>query len=421
MLGNPVIRRFNGERYMFTLGQKWSPGEYQSSQYPSLQPFDASNTQAVGIYHFEGDGQSGSEIAKLVGAISVFDVDVDPMPRCDDDCDCQNDGNRAARVQLTLWVDANGDGQRQAGEAQSTPSIEDHIDPECPVPTNGCPLVTKCFDANGKEQCDTAAHHCAMDSQTDALCRAQYDCAPAWPSCTPYTGTCAPPDPCAGENPAPYCPAPTGSAITGFDVDSDLNIWIALGGQIWRFDRQGFEDDVIPTYDLEHAEGKREIVPIPSAGCTDPPGTIGGAVSVRFLPSASDAQGTLYVLGGGRITAIDGFGTSPCVRYSVAVPPSAPWQPSHPEGCGGAQAFDVAGNKVFVSNRCGPVEVFEESDGSLVTMLFAGPELNGWQVNQDTVMGLRAFQRSTGEYLIATTESYYRAHNFIYRWVPPSP
>jgi len=36
-------------------------------------------------------------------------------------------------------------------------------------------------------------------------------------------------------------------------------------------------------------------------------------------------------------------------------------------------------------------------------------------------MGLRAFQRSTGEYLIATTESYYRAHNFIYRWVPPSP
>jgi len=88
------------------------------------------------------------------------------------------------------------------------------------------------------------------------------------------------------------------------------------------------------------------------------------------------------------------------------------------------KSLDVAGEYVFFAmvkptkGRPAMVHVFRASDGSRVGAMYPGPEVGGVSGWVDTVCGLRAFRRSSGEYLVLVEEDW-RAKNILYRWTPP--
>jgi hypothetical protein len=81
----------------------------------------------------------------------------------------------------------------------------------------------------------------------------------------------------------------------------------------------------------------------------------------------------------------------------------------------------VAGEYVFVVQMTPPfVHVFRLSDGTHVGVMKPSPEIggpsgSGWV---DLPYGLRAIQRSNGEYVVFVEEDY-RSKNVMYRWFVP--
>jgi hypothetical protein len=91
-------------------------------------------------------------------------------------------------------------------------------------------------------------------------------------------------------------------------------------------------------------------------------------------------------------------------------------------GAGGdAGCLAVAGDYVFSAGweQRSKVYINKISDGSEVGVLIAGPEVGGDEACGwvDIMMGINAFQRSTGEYVILLEDDY-RAKSVMYRWVP---
>jgi hypothetical protein len=80
--------------------------------------------------------------------------------------------------------------------------------------------------------------------------------------------------------------------------------------------------------------------------------------------------------------------------------------------------MDAAGDKIFLSALWGEIHVYDALTGERVTVLSAGPEVAGRFAWQDANLGLRAFQRKNGEYLIFTENSGYHAKCHLYRWNP---
>jgi hypothetical protein len=66
----------------------------------------------------------------------------------------------------------------------------------------------------------------------------------------------------------------------------------------------------------------------------------------------------------------------------------------------------------------GEVHVFDLNTGKLVEILALGPEVNGQSAWEDAAMGLRAFKRRDGEYLIFTENSGWGGKNNFFRWRP---
>jgi hypothetical protein len=103
-------------------------------------------------------------------------------------------------------------------------------------------------------------------------------------------------------------------------------------------------------------------------------------------------------------------------------------QESHPEAfmyevgkpynCVGYMGLQVAGDYVFMAHLWGEIHVFDLNTGALVEMLSAGPEVNGQNAWEDAAMGLRAFKRRNGEYLIFTENSGWGGKNNFIRWKP---
>ena len=85
------------------------------------------------------------------------------------------------------------------------------------------------------------------------------------------------------------------------------------------------------------------------------------------------------------------------------------------------RGFDVAGGMFFVQKRNGAVLAYNATTGAAVTELFAGPEVTGYQFWTDVALpgSMRAFQRSTGEYLLTMLDSSNQARTIVYRWTPP--
>lgn len=84
----------------------------------------------------------------------------------------------------------------------------------------------------------------------------------------------------------------------------------------------------------------------------------------------------------------------------------------------GYMGMQIAGDYVFFAYLFGEVHVFDLATGKLAEILSVGPECNGQSAWEDAAMGLRAFKRSDGEYLIFTENSGWGGKNNFFRWKP---
>ena len=84
----------------------------------------------------------------------------------------------------------------------------------------------------------------------------------------------------------------------------------------------------------------------------------------------------------------------------------------------GYMGMQVAGDYIFFAFLFGEIHVFDLNTGQLVEILAHGPEVNGMSAWEDAAMGLRAFKRKNGEYLILTENSGWGGKNPLIRWKP---
>ncbi len=84
----------------------------------------------------------------------------------------------------------------------------------------------------------------------------------------------------------------------------------------------------------------------------------------------------------------------------------------------GYMGLQIVGDYVFFAYLFGEVHVFDLATGKLVEILALGPEVNGQSAWEDAAMGLRAFLRKNGEYLIFTENSGWGGKNNFFRWKP---
>jgi len=88
----------------------------------------------------------------------------------------------------------------------------------------------------------------------------------------------------------------------------------------------------------------------------------------------------------------------------------------YPYACHMGMQF--VGEYVFFAHMFGEVHVHDAATGKLVEILSIGPEMAGHCAWEDASMGLRAFKRKNGEYLIFTENSGWAGKNNMFRWTP---
>lgn len=204
------------------------------------------------------------------------------------------------------------------------------------------------------------------------------------------------------------------------DVDKRGDLWIDLGSDnrnsgtkypLWQVKLQGFTGAGtvldVPVYDIVTA-GK--MIPQPFDG------TLGGT-------SYDSDTDTLYAWGVSPLVpsaaSISAYGNFTQTNRYVRFAKPLVMRSTMPNSDNGPQrGLGRAGDKLFVSDRYGAVYVFEASDGTPVTTLTAGPEGSGIQAWQDIHMGLRAFQRSSGEYVVNVYDTFTLGRHLLHRYTP---
>ncbi len=84
----------------------------------------------------------------------------------------------------------------------------------------------------------------------------------------------------------------------------------------------------------------------------------------------------------------------------------------------GYEGLALAGDYIFFAYLFGEVHAFDLKTGKLAENLAMGPEVEGSSAWEDAAMGLRAFKRKNGEYLIFTENSGWGGKNNFFRWKP---
>ena len=80
--------------------------------------------------------------------------------------------------------------------------------------------------------------------------------------------------------------------------------------------------------------------------------------------------------------------------------------------------MDAAGDKIFLAALWSDVHVYDSLTGKRETILSCGPEVSGCSAWEDASMGIRAFKRKNGEYLVFTENSGFGGRSNFYRWKP---
>ena len=109
------------------------------------------------------------------------------------------------------------------------------------------------------------------------------------------------------------------------------------------------------------------------------------------------------------------------------VPMSSPYYPGEGDAFmyetrmfpwGQYQGMQLVGDYVFLAYLFGEVHAFDLKTGELAEIFSIGPETSGFTAWEDAAMGLRAFKRKNGEYLIVTENSGWGGKNNFFRWTP---
>ena len=222
--------------------------------------------------------------------------------------------------------------------------------------------------------------------------------------------------------------------VTGLCVDSRGDIWFAIPANdksiIRRFPLQGFTDKGVPVYT------KYEDIPFPEEGGTVRP----WAMSPRLDYDAERDIMIVYMPAEAR-TSDRGDECPP--KYFLArydhwsqgnrestwkVPAISPWTEPHYYmnevniyKYNLYNGMQLAGDYIFFAHLFGDIHAFDAKTGKLVEIFAIGPELMGSSAWEDAAMGLRAFKRKNGEYLIFTENSGWGGKNNFIRWTPGDP
>ncbi len=81
------------------------------------------------------------------------------------------------------------------------------------------------------------------------------------------------------------------------------------------------------------------------------------------------------------------------------------------------QAFDHAGDYVFLANNSVYIDVLRATNGKFVTRLYKGPEIAGTAGIMDIQQGMNAFRRDNGKYVIILEDDH-EIKNYWFQWNP---
>ena len=83
------------------------------------------------------------------------------------------------------------------------------------------------------------------------------------------------------------------------------------------------------------------------------------------------------------------------------------------------KSFDLANDKIFISEIWGPIHVIDAATGNPIMLINAGPEVSGEGAWEDEAMGIHAhYNPVTNEYDVLDENSAYRARENLFRWSP---
>jgi hypothetical protein len=220
--------------------------------------------------------------------------------------------------------------------------------------------------------------------------------------------------------------------IQSYDVDQKGDIWSvwAGGAMVLRhYKLKSVDGRGIPQYGLGEADF--EDIPFPDPGIKARTWGNGGRVvydaardAMYLLGPAnerkSDKENTMSYLSrydnwskGNRkprwLFTLPDPATDPNFMYTLAMPYGLAYQ---------WEAFHVAEDKIFVAEMWGPIHVYDAETGAFETILNPGPEVSGNGAWEDEQMGVRAFRRKNGEYIVLEENSGFHGKNNLFRYRP---
>jgi len=225
------------------------------------------------------------------------------------------------------------------------------------------------------------------------------------------------------------------SWITALCVDANGDIWATVtstGGSFMRhFYFKGFNAAGVPRYSGVQGEGYVDV-PYPEEGGK----TNGWAMASRmdydadrdiliaFFPAVprkgeGDTSTPQYLLA--RYDHWSKGNRTPTWKVKALRPESDPdyfMYETHLYPYSGYMGLALAGDYIFFAYLFGEVHVFDLNTGKLAEILALGPEVNAQSAWEDAAMGLRAFKRKNGEYLIFTENSGWGGKDNFFRWKP---
>lgn len=201
-------------------------------------------------------------------------------------------------------------------------------------------------------------------------------------------------------------------------VDSNGDIWTDGERNIRKFPLEGFDGHGNPIYSYKSEQDIAFPEPFNRVN------------RFEYFPESD----TMYLTGYTREMPYDGKWWKEAGRITVrydnwSMPTrSARWELKHhwetDRPFATPHSLAVAGDYLFVGyfHRGGPVvdKVYNAQTGQFVGDLRPGPEVGGVIGDIDTVQGIRAFRRSTGEYLIFQEDDRL-GKVVLFRWTPTGP
>jgi len=194
----------------------------------------------------------------------------------------------------------------------------------------------------------------------------------------------------------------------GWEIDERGDVWKASERNlIKRYRFKGFDEFGTPIYSrkaISVESGPSPFTMLCRLKYFSNTDTMYLAGYTNDRPKIGQEYGTV----GSVIARYDNWSTSKLLRYQIPVPYDINANLY-------TKAMDVAGNRIFTVTMQNPVvTMWDATTGEELMQMTPGKEVNGQSGWVDIPYGLRAFQRSNGEYLVFVEEDW-KAKIIVYR------